>query len=368
MSYRTIGLFVALFFIVAAVIGSIAYVVATRQPNNRISSLNTSSPFLVQFASSGHYLARPQYPNKKLTTTDNEQEALRLFASTNSFFEAQSENAAVLLVSFTANNAGNFLTGRESSGVSTNEVWYLDVDGPLEGERQNNRVECNSYNLETGQGQEWTSSNSWELTSDGFLRYLGGRGDLFLSLSTDGVEATRKQDANKIQLISTQDQQMSTSPSIPSRIRLGSSYLSMDGNNIVLGNKQQALFLKSFNTDEGLLICRCYQDNDFLLLDTGKDEQIQYLAIQGGQDTSSLTLSLKSLTQQTIETSTLWSLDGGNTLASMGTYLSVQNGSIVFSSSKRNPTGIPSHVSAKRMMMPATCFLLLWHVTSHLAI
>lgn len=320
--YRTIGLLIGAFLITAAILVAVIYVVATRQQSDRISSLDTSSPFLVQFASSQEYLARPLTVHKKLSTTPNSQDALRFFASRNS-------NGAVLLVSFVANNAGNFLTQRQSSGATTNEVWYLDVDGQDSG----SRVECNSYDLDTGQGQQWTQENSWQLTSDNFLRSLRGQGDLFLSSSPDGVEATKKQLANEVQLVLPEDtplQKGAFFSAMPYRIRISSSYVveTNDGD-LALGKKQDALVFKSFRTNSGTLVCRCYPDSNFLVLNPQQDEQVQYLAATVNKP------SLKSLENRNIRTVSLWKQDG-STLVSNGRYLAMSSESIALTSTKSN--------------------------------
>jgi hypothetical protein len=341
VTYRTLGLFVATFVLVVAVVGVVAYVVATRQQSNVISSFSTSSPFLVQLTSSQEYLAAPLHPNKKLTTTDDQQQALRLFAS------KTTSDEAVLLVSFAPNN---FLTRED-------DVWYLDVDE----QDGNGRVECNVYNLDTGQGQEWTQNSAWQLTSNGFLRSLRGQGDLFLSSTSDGVEATKKQLANEVRLVvpdnfdiraaTAREKSSPFFSSTPYRIRVASSYL-VEGSNqaVALGNKQDALVFKSFRTPLGTLVCRSYADDNFLLdsaqrslansrptrqllLNTQQDDQVQYLAATPNG------LSLKGLKGRNIATTSLWSLDG-SALVSGRAYIGVNGENIALTSSKSNAASI----------------------------
>lgn len=323
--YSTIALFIGGFLAIVAVLIAIIYVLVTQEQNNTITSFVTSSPFLVQFTSSQEYIATPVTANKKLSTTDNQQNALRFFASRN-------PNGAALLVSFVANNAGNFLTQRQSSGTSTDEVWYLDVDGQESG----SRVECNFYDLDTGEGKEWTQANSWQLTSDGFLGIIREQGsNLYLSSTADGVEATNKLSANEVRLVVPDEENLDSSgvffSTTPYRIRISSQYVVEKNGSLTLGNKQDALTFKSFRTSSGTLVCRCYPDNNFEIINTQQDEQIQYLAA-----TPSGPL-LKDLKNNTVESTTLWTTDG-NTLTTQNKtrYLSMDSGSIALASSKNN--------------------------------
>jgi len=292
-----------------------------------ITGLSTSRPFIIQFNSSGNYVAKPKHANKKLSITDNQDDALVLKASRNS------SGGAALFHAFTENNAKGLIVQRDSSGDNTKKVWYLHVEGDAEAQ---SGVEVYSYTLGSSD-KPWSVNTSWILTDDNYLQYTSTEGpsNVFLSSTQDGVEVDTKENANAITLVpafSTQTQDDVFSSAMPFRIKFsGGSYLS--GANSTSTNASDAVLFKAFQTSNGTSMMYRVPEanaNTGIILD---GNEVYYL------DTSNTSLQFSRLSTLDHTSFVSWTYTNGY-LKTGDNYLSNDNGSISIVSSQNQATKV----------------------------